>query len=191
MSQLKISPNTKFQEVFTDELNDFLIKLHRNFNHTRIELLEERKKTQLRFDSGELPSFPSETIHIRNGEWTCGETPKDLLDRRVEITGPVDRKMIINALNSGANTFMADFEDSNSPTWENCIQGQINLTDAINRNIDFTNEQGKSYKLNDEIATLIVRPRGLHLSEKNIEIEDELTSASLMDFGIFLEMLKL
>ncbi len=184
MSQLKISPNTKFQEVFTDELIDFLIKLHRNFNHTRIELLEERKKTQLRFDSGELPSFPSETIHIRNGEWTCSEAPKDLLDRRVEITGSVDRKMIINALNSGANTFMADFEDSNSPTWENCIQGQINLTDAINRNIDFTNEQGKSYKLNNEIATLIVRPRGLHLSEKNIEIEGENTSASLMDFGI-------
>lgn len=185
MSQLKISPNTKFQEVFTDELIDFLIKLHRNFNHTRIELLEERKKTQLRFDSGELPSFPSETIHIRNGEWTCAETPKDLLDRRVEITGPVDRKMIINALNSGANTFMADFEDSNSPTWENCIQGQINLTDAINKNIDFTNEQGKSYKLNDETATLIVRPRGLHLYEKNIEIEGENTSGSLVDFGIY------
>lgn len=185
MSQLKISPNTEFQEVFTDELMDFLIKLHRNFNHTRIELLEERKKMQLRFDAGELPSFPSETIHVRNGEWTCSEIPKDLLDRRVEITGPVDRKMIINALNSGANTFMADFEDSNSPTWENCIQGQINLKDAINRNIDFTNEQGKSYKLNDEIARLIVRPRGLHLSEKNIEIEDELTSASLMDFGIY------
>ncbi|WP_312765055.1 malate synthase A [Epilithonimonas sp.] len=185
MSQLTISPNAKFQEVFTDELIEFLIKLHRNFNHTRIELLEERKKTQLRFDSGELPSFPSETIHIRNGEWTCAETPKDLLDRRVEITGPVDRKMIVNALNSGANTFMADFEDSNSPTWENCIQGQVNLTDAINRNIDFTNEQGKSYKLNDEIATLIVRPRGLHLSEKNIEIEGKNTSGSLVDFGIY------
>jgi malate synthase len=154
--------------------------------------LEERKKTQLKFDSGELPSFPSETIHIRNGEWTCSEIPEDLLDRRVEITGPVDRKMIVNALNSGANTFMADFEDSNSPTWENCMQGQINLTDAINRNIDFTNEQGKSYQLNNEIATLIVRPRGLHLSEKNIEIEGENTSGSLIDFGIyFLEMLEL
>jgi len=185
MSQLKISPNTKFQEVFTNDLIGFLINLHKDFNHTRIELLEERKKTQLRFDLGELPSFPSETIHIRNGEWTCSETPKDLLDRRVEITGPVDRKMIINALNSGANTFMADFEDSNSPTWENCINGQINLTDAINRNIDFTNGQGKSYQLNDETATLIVRPRGLHLSEKNIEIEGESTSGSLIDFGIY------
>jgi len=185
MSQLEISPQLKFNEVFTDDLMLFLTKLHKNFNSSRLELLEERKKTQKRFDSGELPSFPSETIHIRNGEWACAEIPKDLLDRRVEITGPVDRKMIINALNSGANTFMADFEDSNSPTWENCIQGQINLSDAINRNIDFVNEQGKSYQLNDKIATLIVRPRGLHLSEKNIEIEGENTSGSLVDFGIY------
>ena len=185
MSQLKISPQLKFNEVFTDDLMLLLTKLHKNFNSSRLELLEERKKTQKRFDSGELPSFPSETIHIRNGEWACAEIPKDLLDRRVEITGPVDRKMIINALNSGANTFMADFEDSNSPTWENCIQGQINLSDAINRNIDFVNEQGKSYQLNDKIATLIVRPRGLHLSEKNIEIEGENTSGSLVDFGIY------
>ena len=185
MSQLKISPETKFKEIFTDELIDFLVKLHRNFNHTRIELLEERKKTQLRFDSGELPSFPSETIHIRNADWTCAKMPADLQDRRVEITGPVDRKMIINALNSGANTFMADFEDSNSPTWENCMQGQINLTDAINKTIDFTNEQGKSYKLNEQIAVLLIRPRGLHLPEKNIEIEGELASGSLIDFGIY------
>lgn len=185
MSQLKISPDTKFKEIFTDELIDFLVKLHRNFNHTRIELLEERKKTQLRFDSGELPSFPSETIHIRNADWTCAKMPADLQDRRVEITGPVDRKMIINALNSGANTFMADFEDSNSPTWENCMQGQINLTDAINKTIDFTNEQGKSYKLNEQTAVLLIRPRGLHLPEKNIEIEGELASGSLIDFGIY------
>ena len=171
MSQLKISPDTKFKEIFTDELIDFLVKLHRNFNHTRIELLEERKKTQLRFDAGDLPSFPSETIHLRNGDWICAKMPADLQDRRVEITGPVDRKMIINALNSGANTFMADFEDSNSPTWENCMQGQINLTDAINKTIDFTNEQGKSYKLNEQTAVLLIRPRGLHLPEKNIEIE--------------------
>ena len=185
MSQLKISPDTKFKEIFTDELIDFLVKLHRNFNHTRIELLEERKKTQLRFDAGDLPSFPSETIHIRNGEWICAKMPADLQDRRVEITGPVDRKMIINALNSGANTFMADFEDSNSPTWENCMQGQINLTDAINKTIDFTNEQGKSYKLNEQTAVLLIRPRGLHLPEKNIEIEGELASGSLIDFGIY------
>lgn len=185
MSQLKISPDTKFKEIFTDELIDFLVKLHRNFNSTRIELLEERKKTQLCFDAGDLPSFPSETIHIRNADWTCAKMPADLQDRRVEITGPVDRKMIINALNSGANTFMADFEDSNSPTWENCMQGQINLTDAINKTIDFTNEQGKSYKLNEQIAVLLIRPRGLHLPEKNIEIEGELASGSLIDFGIY------
>ena len=185
MSQLKISPDTKFKEIFTDELIDFLVKLHRNFNSTRIELLEERKKTQLRFDAGDLPSFPSETIHIRNGDWICAKMPADLQDRRVEITGPVDRKMIINALNSGANTFMADFEDSNSPTWENCMQGQINLTDAINKTIDFTNEQGKSYKLNEQTAVLLIRPRGLHLPEKNIEIEGELASGSLIDFGIY------
>ena len=185
MSQLNIIPETQFQDVFTDELMTFLAKLHKNFNHSRIALLEERKKTQLRFDAGELPAFPHESIHIRNGDWVCSKIPGDLLDRRVEITGPVDRKMIINALNSGANTFMADFEDSNSPTWKNCIEGQINLTDAINRTIDFTNEQGKSYKLNEKTATLIVRPRGLHLPEKNIEIEGEKASGSLIDFGIY------
>ena len=185
MSQLNIIPETQFQDVFTDVLMTFLAKLHKNFNHSRIALLEERKKTQLRFDAGELPAFPHESIHIRNGDWVCSKIPGDLLDRRVEITGPVDRKMIINALNSGANTFMADFEDSNSPTWKNCIDGQINLTDAINRTIDFTNEQGKSYKLNEKTATLIVRPRGLHLPEKNIEIEGEKASGSLIDFGIY------
>jgi malate synthase len=121
----------------------------------------------------------------QKGNWVCNPLPEDLLDRRVEITGPVDRKMIINALNCGASTFMADFEDSNSPTWKNCMEGQINLSDAINRRIDFTNEQGKSYQLNEEMAVLLVRPRGLHLNEKHIEINDEQTSASLIDFGIY------
>ena len=183
--QLKVIASRSFREVFTPQLTDFLIALHKKFNQNRIDLLEERKKIQKGFDKGELPTFPKETEDVRTGDWTCAALPEDLLDKRVEITGPVDRKMIINALNSGANTFMADFEDGNSPTWENCIQGQINLTDAIHRNIDFTNEQGKSYKLNDEIATLIVRPRGLHLSEKNIEIEGEFASGSLIDFGIY------
>lgn len=185
INQLKVIATKSFREVFTPELTDFLIALHQKFNQDRLDLLEERNETQKEFDKGELPTFPKETESVRNGDWTCGKLPKDLLDRRVEITGPVDRKMIVNALNSGANTFMADFEDSNSPTWENCISGQINLTDAINRKIDFINEQGKSYKLNDNIATLIVRPRGLHLSEKNIEIEGELSSGSLTDFGIY------
>ncbi|ANF51423.1 malate synthase A [Chryseobacterium glaciei] len=184
-TQLKIKYQNQFEELFTSELVDFLVELHQNFNPKRLQLLEERKKTQQEFDKGILPKFLKETEEIRNGNWVCAQLPDDLLDRRVEITGPVDRKMIINALNSNASTFMADFEDSNSPTWSNCMQGQINLSDAINREIDFTNEQGKSYQLNKKIAVLLVRPRGLHLNEKHIEINGEETSASLIDFGIY------
>lgn len=184
-TQLKIKSQNQFEELFTSELVDFLVEIHQNFNPKRLQLLEERKKTQQEFDKGNLPKFLKETEEIRNGNWVCAQLPDDLLDRRVEITGPVDRKMIINALNSEASTFMADFEDSNSPTWTNCMQGQINLSDAINREIDFTNEQGKSYQLNEKIAVLLVRPRGLHLNEKHIEINGEETSASLVDFGIY------
>ncbi|AYN01442.1 malate synthase A [Chryseobacterium sp. 3008163] len=184
-TQLKINVENQFEKLFTSELVDFLVELHQNFNPKRLQLLEERKKTQQEFDKGILPKFLSETEEIRNGDWVCSPLPADLLDRRVEITGPVDRKMIINALNSGASTFMADFEDSNSPTWNNCMEGQINLSDAINRKIDFTNEQGKSYELNEKTAVLLVRPRGLHLNEKHIEINDEQASASLVDFGIY------
>jgi len=184
-TQLKIKSQQQFEEIFTNDLIDFLVELHQNFNQKRINLLEERKKTQQEFDKGILPKFLSETEKIRTGNWVCASLPEDLLDRRVEITGPVDRKMIINALNSGASTFMADFEDSNSPTWKNCMEGQINLSDAINRQIDFTNEQGKSYQLNEKMAVLLVRPRGLHLNEKHIEINDEQTSGSLTDFGIY------
>ena len=184
-TQLNINTQPHFEELFTNDLIDFLVELHQNFNAKRLELLEERKKTQQEFDKGILPKFLSETEEIRNGNWICAPLPEDLLDRRVEITGPVDRKMIINALNSGASTFMADFEDSNSPTWKNCMEGQINLSDAINRQIDFTNEQGKSYHLNENTAVLLVRPRGLHLNEKHVEINGEPTSASLIDFGIY------
>lgn len=184
-TQLKIKAQQQFEEIFSNDLVDFLIELHQNFNKKRIKLLEERKKTQQEFDKGILPKFLSETEEIRNGNWVCSPLPDDLLDRRVEITGPVDRKMIINALNSGASTFMADFEDSNSPTWKNCMEGQINLSDAINQQIDFTNEQGKSYELNEKTAVLLVRPRGLHLNEKHLEINGEETSASLIDFGIY------
>lgn len=184
-TQLKIKSQQQFEEVFTPELIDFLVELHQNFNNKRIELLENRKETQKKFDERILPSFLVETEQIRKEGWVCNPLPEDLLDRRVEITGPVDRKMIINALNSGACTFMADFEDSNSPTWENCMQGQINLTDAINRNIDFTNENGKLYKLNEKTAVLLVRPRGLHLPEKHIDINEEETSGALIDFGIY------
>ncbi|MET3536506.1 malate synthase A [Chryseobacterium limigenitum] len=184
-TQLKIKSQNQFDELFTSELVDFLVELHQNFNPKRLQLLEERKKTQQELDEGNLPKFLKETEEIRNGNWVCAQLPDDLLDRRVEITGPVDRKMIINALNSGASTFMADFEDSNSPTWSNCMQGQINLSDAINREIDFTTEQGKSYQLNEKIAVILVRPRGLHLNEKHIEINGEEASASLIDFGIY------
>ncbi|NIF04164.1 malate synthase A [Chryseobacterium sp. Tr-659] len=184
-TQLKIKAQKQFEDVFTSELTDFLIALHQKFNHKRIELLEKRKKAQLEFDKGILPGFLKETEEIREGNWICASLPADLLDRRVEITGPVDRKMIINALNSGAFTFMADLEDSSSPTWDNCIQGQINLSDAINRTIDFVNEKGKSYTLNEKTAVLLVRPRGLHLPEKHIEINGEKASGSLIDFGIY------
>jgi malate synthase len=184
-TQLKIKAQKQFGEIFTPELTDFLVALQQNFNPKRLTLLEERKKTQQFFDLGNLPAFLPETEEIRNGNWSCAPLPADLLDRRVEITGPVDRKMIINALNSGASTFMADFEDSNSPTWENCIQGQINLSDAVQRKIDFTVENGKSYQLNEKTAVLQVRPRGLHLPEKHIEINGEEASGSLTDFGIY------
>jgi len=184
-TQLRIKAQQQFEEIFTNDLVDFLVELHQNFNAKRLELLDEREITQKDFDKGILPKFLPETEEIRTGNWVCNPLPEDLLDRRVEITGPVDRKMIINALNCGASTFMADFEDSNSPTWKNCMEGQINLSDAINRRIDFTNEQGKSYQLNEEMAVLLVRPRGLHLNEKHIEINDEQTSASLIDFGIY------
>lgn len=184
-TQFKIKAFDKFGNVFTSDLIDFLVELHQKFNPKRVALLEERKKTQLEFDKGILPKFLQETEAIRNVNWVCAPLPQDLLDRRVEITGPVDRKMIINALNSGSSTFMADFEDSNSPTWKNCMEGQVNLSDAINRTIDFTNEQGKSYQLNENIAVLMVRPRGLHLSEKQIEINGEQVSGSLIDFGIY------
>ncbi|MBP2619704.1 malate synthase A [Chryseobacterium jejuense] len=184
-TQLKITAKKQFEEIFTPDLIDFLIALHQNFNHKRVKLLEERKKTQKEFDQGNLPKFLKETEEIRNGNWVCAPLPQDLLDRRVEITGPVDRKMIINALNSGAFTFMADFEDSSSPTWENGMEGQINLSDAINRTIDFVNETGKAYKLNEKTAVLLVRPRGLHLPEKHIKINDEEASGSLIDFGIY------
>ncbi|MCT2562743.1 malate synthase A [Chryseobacterium herbae] len=184
-TQLEIKAPKQFKEVFTPELTDFLVALHQNFNQNRLALLEERKKTQQLFDLGNLPGFLPETQEVRNGNWVCAPLPVDLLDRRVEITGPVDRKMIINALNSGASTFMADFEDSSSPTWENCIQGQVNLADAIRRNIDFTAENGKCYQLNEKTAVLQVRPRGLHLPEKHIEINGEKASGSLTDFGIY------
>ncbi len=185
LTKFKLNPENQYSSVFTEDLVAFLTALHENFNHKRLELLEDRKNIQKEFDNGILPTFPKETENIRKESWKCAPIPADILDRRVEITGPVDRKMIINALNSGANCFMADFEDSNSPTWDNNLEGQLNLTDAINKSISFENENGKKYELNDETAVLFVRPRGLHLNEKNIEINGEEASGSLTDFGIY------
>lgn len=173
-------------EVLTTEALNFIVDLHRKFNATRLELLNKRVERQNDFDNGILPDFLSETESIRNDKnWFASEIPADLQDRRVEITGPVERKMMINALNSGASVFMADFEDSNSPTWENCISGQINLRDAINKTISFKNPDGKEYKLNEKVAVLLVRPRGWHLTEKNLLVDGQPISASIFDFGLY------
>lgn len=185
ITKFKLNPENQYSSVFTEDLVAFLTALHENFNHKRLELLEDRKNIQKEVDNGILPTFPKETESIRKESWKCAPIPEDIVDRRVEITGPVDRKMIINALNSGANCFMADFEDSNSPTWDNNLEGQLNLTDAINKSISFENENGKKYELNDKTAVLFVRPRGLHLNEKNIQINGEEASGSLTDFGIY------
>ena len=174
-----------YNEILNNEALDFLVQLHEKFNGSRLELLERRVKQQKIFDNGNFPTFPSETVKIREGNWVAAPLPKDLLDRRVEITGPVERKMVINALNSGAKVFMADFEDSNAPFWSNIMEGQQNLIDAVNKTISFENENEKVYKLNDKTATLLVRPRGLHLNEKNIIVNGEEMSGSLVDFGLY------
>jgi malate synthase len=173
-------------EILTPAALEFVAKLHRQFRETRNRLLHARTERQARFDAGELPDFLASTREIRESDWSVPPPPKDLADRRVEITGPIDRKMIINALNSGARVFMADFEDATSPTWENVTGGQANLIDAIDRTIDFTGPEGRVYRLNDEIATLVVRPRGWHLPEKHILIDGQAASASLVDFGLFI-----
>ncbi len=174
-------------EILTDGALTFLEVLQDRFNDRRLTLLKNREYQQQLFDLGTYPSFPENTKEIRNSEWSAAPIPSDLQDRRVEITGPVDRKMVINALNSGAKTFMADFEDSNAPTWENCLQGQKNLKDAINKTISFYNpKRNKTYQLKERTATLIVRPRGLHLNEKHLLINDQEMSASLFDFALYL-----
>ena len=175
-----------YKAILTPGAEAFLIALHENFNAKRLALLEDRVITQAYFDAGNYPSFPQETANIRTSDWVCKPLPSDLLDRRVEITGPVDRKMVINALNSGAKTFMADFEDSNSPTIENLLNGQVNLLDANSKTISYFNEKkNKKYSLNEETAVLLVRPRGLHLNEKHFEIDGVQMSGSLIDFGLY------
>jgi malate synthase len=172
--------------ILTPEALAFVADLQREFGPTRSELLQARAERQERIAAGELPDFLAETRAIREDpEWRVAAPPRDLLDRRVEITGPVDRKMVINALNSGARMFMADFEDSNSPTWRNCIEGQANLIDAVDRTISLDTGE-KQYRLQDEIATLLVRPRGWHLNETHLLVDGEPVSAGLFDFGLHL-----
>jgi len=176
---------SEYAEILTPEAIAFVAKLCRAFEPRRQELLAKRVQRQIELDAGKLPDFLPETRNIREGEWTVKPQPIDLQDRRVEITGPVERKMVINALNSGAKLYMTDFEDSNCPKWDNNLQGHINLRDAIRRTISYTNEAGKTYKLNDKTATLMVRPRGWHLPEKYILIDGKPASGSLVDFGLF------
>jgi malate synthase len=172
--------------VLTHEAVEFVADLSRTFRPRVKELLARRRERQARFDAGELPDFLAETADIRARDWTVAPLPRDLLDRRVEITGPTDRKMVINALNSGASVFMADFEDANSPTWDNLVDGQINLGDAIRRTITFTApETGKKYALKDKTAVLLVRPRGWHLVERHVQVDSEPIPGGLFDFGLF------
>lgn len=174
-----------FQSILTPSALQFVAKLVRKFSKSREELLQRRVEIQKQIDAGWRPDFLKETKAIRGGDWKVAPIPQELQDRRVEITGPVDRKMVINALNSGAKVFMADFEDSNSPTWENNIEGQVNLRDAVNRTIEYISPEGKKYKLNEKTAVLLVRPRGWHLVEKNVLIDNKPCPASLFDFGLY------
>jgi malate synthase len=173
-------------EVLTEDASAFLAELHREFEETRAELLARRRERQERILAGEMPDFLEATRNIReDDDWRVAPPPADLTARRVEITGPTDRKMLINALNSGANVFMADFEDANSPTWENMVGGQANLIDAVLRRIEFTSDEGKEYRLADQIATLVVRPRGWHLPERHFLVDGKPISGSLFDFGLY------
>ena len=171
-------------QILSPEAMGFVAKLHRKFESRRQELLARRAQRQKEFDAGTKPDFLTETQSIRDSEWVVTSQPKDMLDRRVEITGPTDRKMVINALNSGASTFMADFEDANCPTWHNMIDGQINLRDAVRRTITFE-QNGKQYRLNDKTAVLIPRPRGWHLDEKHVTVDGKPVSGGIFDFALF------
>lgn len=184
---IEIEPtSTEGQKILTPEALAFVAHLERTFGVKRLELMQERILRQSRIDAGELPGFLPVTARIRSSDWTIAPIPADLQDRRVEITGPAgDRKMVINAFNSGAYVYMADFEDANSPTWNNTIDGQVNLYDAVRRTIAFTSPEGKSYKLHAQTAVLKVRPRGWHLEEKHMQVDGHPVSGSLFDFGLF------
>ena len=176
-----------FDNILTEEAQDFILKLHQKFSGTRKSLLEKRAEIHSKILSGEMPGFLKETESVRNGDWQADPVPEDLQDRRCEITGPAEAKMMINALNSGATIFMADLEDSITPNWFNQIQGQQNLIDAYERTLEFTSPEGKEYRLNEEgLATLILRPRGWHLDEKHILIDGEAACGALVDAGLYL-----
>src|SRR5579883_672954 len=183
--QITASITGRHAEILTPQALQFVASLGAEFEARRQELLARRRVRQAEIDAGQLPDFLAETAEIRAQEWTVAPIPADLQDRRVEITGPVDRKMIINALNSGANVFMADFEDANSPTWHNNIDGQVNLRDAVRKTIEYTSPDGKKYKLNEKTAVLLVRPRGWHLVEKHALYNGAPMSGSLFDFGLY------
>lgn len=184
--EVRAPVDSAFAEILTPNALRFVAGLQREFHARRHELLTKRQERQERLDAGEVPDFLPETEEIRTSDWRVAPLPPDLVDRRVEITGPVDRKMVINALNSGANCYMADFEDSHSPTWAATIQGQINLHDAVLGTIQYVDPQTqKRYALNPTVATLIVRPRGWHLTERHVLVDGEPVSASLWDFGLF------
>lgn len=175
-----------YESILSTAALDFVVDLTRRFGDRVISLLEARGARQRQLDDGALPDFLAETSNVRASDWRVTSIPADLQDRRVEITGPTDRKMIINALNSGAKVFMADCEDSMTPTWDNVVQSQINLRDAVNRTISFANPGGKQYRLNPSIATLIVRPRGWHLFEKHMYVDGRRLPGAFVDFGLYL-----
>ncbi len=177
---------SEYRKILTPAALDFIAALAGRFTARRDELLAMRHERQTRLDAGVMPDFLPETAEIRRGHWRVASAPADLQDRRVEITGPVERKIIINALNSGARVFMADFEDAHAPTWDGTIQGQINLRDAVNRTIEFTNAKGKKYRLNESVATLIVRPRGWHLPERHVLLDGLRVPGAFVDFGLYL-----
>jgi malate synthase len=179
--------NDRYDEILSSDAIAFIADLHRSFDEQRRRLLKMRVERQKRFDAGELPDFLAETRHVRESDWTVAPIPAPLLDRRVEITGPVDRKMVINALNSGARVFMADFEDATAPTWQNQVEGQINLKDRWDGKIDFTDPaSGKAYRLGPDPAVLLVRPRGWHLPENHLLVDGEPVSGALFDFGLYM-----
>ncbi len=176
---------SRYDEILSPAACAFLAELCEKFGARREELLARREARQREIDSGRLPDFLPETAAIRGGDWQVAPIPPDLLDRRTEITGPVDRKMAINALNSGAQCWMADFEDANSPTWENCLDGQVNMYDAARRTLAYTSPEGKKYALKEKIAVIVARPRGWHMEEKHVLYRGRRVSASLFDWGLY------